>query len=188
MNDSVATNTELVYGQQNIWTDSFTEMFQCQNVKSIGMKSGVDGWMKPRSRKLGLEGCRGSALLCRVLFCCVSTLTVTLLLPGMTLPRRVVFESMARGLLLCTRATGSARRARLSLCSQLPQPTQEVGWGFNALKSGKFFFSSFQTDNWQCTGLGGSSLSSSTSLVRVPNLYFGSRLGAQYPKNSKNFL
>ena len=25
-------------------------------------------------------------------------------------------------------------------------------------------------------------------LVRVPNLYFGSRLGAQYPKNSKNFL
>ena len=55
MNDSVATNTELVYGQQNIWTDSFTKMFQCQNVKSIGMKSGVDGWMKPRSRKLGLE-------------------------------------------------------------------------------------------------------------------------------------
>ena len=118
MNDSVATNTELVYGQQNIWTDSFTKMFQCQNVKSIGMKSGVDGWMKPRSRKLGLEGCRGSALLCRVLFCCVSTLTVTLLLPGMTLPRRVVLESMARGLLLCTRAylsTGSAHRARLSL-------------------------------------------------------------------------
>ena len=25
-------------------------------------------------------------------------------------------------------------------------------------------------------------------LVRVPNLYFGSRLGAQYPKNSKIFL
>ena len=40
MNDSVATNTELVYGQQNIWTDSFTKMFQCQNVKSIGMNSG----------------------------------------------------------------------------------------------------------------------------------------------------
>ena len=25
-------------------------------------------------------------------------------------------------------------------------------------------------------------------LVRVPNLYFGSRLGVQYPKNSKIFL
>ena len=25
-------------------------------------------------------------------------------------------------------------------------------------------------------------------LVRFPNLYFGSRLGAQYPKNSKIFL
>ena len=25
-------------------------------------------------------------------------------------------------------------------------------------------------------------------LVRVPSLYFGSRLGAQYPKNSKIFL
>ena len=25
-------------------------------------------------------------------------------------------------------------------------------------------------------------------VVRVPNLYFGSRLGAQYPKNSKIFL
>ena len=25
-------------------------------------------------------------------------------------------------------------------------------------------------------------------LVRVPNLYFGSRLGEQYPKNSKIFL
>ena len=26
------------------------------------------------------------------------------------------------------------------------------------------------------------------SLVRVPNLYFGSRLGLQYPKNSKKFV
>ena len=28
--------------------------------------------------------------------------------------------------------------------SQVPQPTQEVGWGFNALKSWKFFFRAFQ--------------------------------------------
>ena len=27
-----------------------------------------------------------------------------------------------------------------------------------------------------------------SNIVRVPNLYFGSRLGAQYPKNSKIFL
>ena len=27
-----------------------------------------------------------------------------------------------------------------------------------------------------------------TCLVRFPNLYFGSRLGAQYPKDSKIFL
>ena len=26
------------------------------------------------------------------------------------------------------------------------------------------------------------------TVVRVPNLYFGSRLGVQYPKNSKIFL
>ena len=30
------------------------------------------------------------------------------------------------------------------MTSQVPQPTQEVGWDFNALKSWKFFFRAFQ--------------------------------------------
>ena len=38
-------------------------------------------------------------------------------------------------------------------------------------------------EKWAANGL----VKLTTILVRVPNLYFGSRLGAQYPKNSKIF-
>ena len=47
-------------------------------------------------------------------------------------------------ILHCAETLSTAPKSSCSPTSQVPQPTQEVGWGFNALKSWKFFFRAFQ--------------------------------------------